>query len=97
MKAKDAPLSKLAKCWTRYPQLVTNIRVREKKPFEQLDGLAKLVATAETELKAQGGRLLLRYSGTEPKARLLLEGRDKSALEAWSAKILAVIKKEVGE
>ena len=97
MKAKDSPLSQLAKCWTRYPQLVTNVRVREKKPFEQLDGLNKLVTEAETELKAQGGRLLLRYSGTEPKARLLLEGRDKAALEAWSAKILAVIKKEVGE
>jgi phosphoglucosamine mutase len=97
MKAKDTPLSKLAKCWTRYPQLVTNVRVREKKPFEQLNGLNKLVNEAETELKAQGGRLLLRYSGTEPKARLLLEGRDKSALEAWSTKILAVIKKEVGE
>jgi len=97
MKAKDAPLSQLAKCWTRYPQLVTNIRVREKKPFEQLDGLSKLVNEAESELKAQGGRLLLRYSGTEPKARLLLEGRDQAALEAWSAKILAVIKKQVGE
>jgi phosphoglucosamine mutase len=97
MKAKDAPLSKLAKCWTRYPQLVTNVRVREKKPFEQLNGLNKLVGEAETELKAQGGRLLLRYSGTEPKARLLLEGRDQAALEAWSIKILAVIKKEVGE
>jgi len=97
MKAKDTPLSQLAKCWTRYPQLVTNVRVREKKPFEQLNGLNKLVTEAENELKAQGGRLLLRYSGTEPKARLLLEGRDKAALEAWSAKILAVIKKEVGE
>ena len=61
MKAKDLPLSKLAKCWTRFPQLVTNIRVREKKPFEQLDGLTKLVAEAERELKGQGGRLLLRY------------------------------------
>jgi len=40
---------------------------------------------------------LLRYSGTEPKARLLLEGRDKAVLESWSTKILAVIKKEVGE
>jgi phosphoglucosamine mutase len=97
MKAKDAFLSKLANCWTRYPQLVSNVRVREKKPFEQLNGLNKLVAEAENELKAQGGRLLLRYSGTEPKARLLLEGRDKAVLEAWSAKILAVIKKEVGE
>jgi phosphoglucosamine mutase len=97
MKAKDEPLSKLAKCWTRYPQLVTNVRVREKKPFEELNGLNKLVSEAENELKAQGGRLLLRYSGTEPKARLLLEGRDKATLDAWSAKILAVIKKEVGE
>jgi phosphoglucosamine mutase len=97
MKAKDEPLSKLAKCWTRFPQLVTNIRVREKKPFEQLDGVNKLVAEAEKELAAQGGRLLLRYSGTEPKARLLLEGRDKSVLEKWSAKILDAIKKQVGE
>ena len=97
MKAKDVALSKLAKCWTRYPQLVTNVRVREKKPFEQLNGLNKLVGEAENELKAQGGRLLLRYSGTEPKARLLLEGRDKAVLESWSTRILAVIKKEVGE
>jgi phosphoglucosamine mutase len=97
MKSKDTSLSKLAQCWTRYPQLVTNVRVREKKPFEQLNGLNKLVAEAETDLKAQGGRLLLRYSGTEPKARLLLEGRDKAVLESWSTRILAVIKKEVGE
>lgn len=96
MKAKDMPLSKLAKCWTRFPQLVTNIRVREKKPFEQLDGLTKLVAEAERELKGQGGRLLLRYSGTEPKARLLLEGRDKSAIEKWNTRITDAIKKEVG-
>jgi phosphoglucosamine mutase len=97
MKAKDAPLSQLAKCWTRFPQLVTNIRVREKKPFEEMNGLGKLVNEAEADLKAQGGRLLLRYSGTEPKARLLLEGRDKASLEKWSAKILAEIKQQVGE
>jgi phosphoglucosamine mutase len=96
MKAKDAPLSQLAKCWTRFPQLVTNIVVREKKPFEQLDGLAKLVAGAEAELKAQGGRLLLRYSGTEPKARLLLEGRDNAVLAKWSRKIADAIKRQVG-
>jgi phosphoglucosamine mutase len=97
MKSRDMTLSRLAKCWTRFPQLVTNIRVREKKPFEELNGITKLVTEAETELKAQGGRLLLRYSGTEPKARLLLEGRDKAVLEKWSAKILEAIKKQVGE
>ena len=52
MKAKGQPLSKLAKCWTRFPQLVTNVKVREKKPFEQLDGVTKLVAEAEKDLKA---------------------------------------------
>jgi phosphoglucosamine mutase len=43
MRAKETTLSQLAKCWTRFPQLVTNVRVREKKPFDQLDGLNKLV------------------------------------------------------
>ena len=96
MKAKNQPLSKLAKCWSRFPQLVINIRVREKKPFEKLDGLLKLVSEAESELKSAGGRVLLRYSGTEPKARLLLEGRDAKALETWSDKICGVIKKQIG-
>ena len=96
MKAKGQPLSKLAKCWTRFPQLVTNVKVREKKPFEQLDGVTKLVADAEKELKSAGGRVLLRYSGTEPKARLLLEGRDAKVLEKWSQKICGAIQKQIG-
>ena len=96
MKAKGQTLSKLAKCWTRFPQLVTNVKVREKKPFEQLDGVTKLVAEAEKELKSAGGRVLLRYSGTEPKARLLLEGRDAKVLEKWSKQICGAIQKQIG-
>ncbi len=96
MHVKQQSLSKLAKCWTRFPQLVTNIRVREKKPFEQLDGVSKIVSEAEKDLKAQGGRLLLRYSGTEPKARLLVEGRDAKSLEKWSQKICGAIQKQIG-
>ena len=96
MKAKDQSLSQLARCWQRYPQLVVNVRVREKKPFDSLDGLSKLLTAAEAELTAQGGRVLLRYSGTEPKARLLLEGRDQAALEKWGKQIGDVIRKHVG-
>jgi len=96
MKAKNTPLSKLAKCWTRFPQLITNVRVREKKPFEQLDGVMQLVGEAEAELKGQGGRAFLRYSGTEPKARLLLEGRDAKVLEKWSRQICGAIQKQIG-
>src|SRR5471030_2299813 len=94
MKSKNLPLSKLAKCWTRFPQLVTNVKVREKIPFEQIDGVTKMVAAAETELNSAGGRVLLRYSGTEPKARLLLEGRDAKVLESWSKKICGAIQKQ---
>jgi phosphoglucosamine mutase len=96
MKAKDMPLSKLAKCWTRFPQLVINVKVREKIPFEKIDGVVKFVAAAEKELKSAGGRVLLRYSGTEPKARLLLEGRDAKVLESWSKKICGSIQKQIG-
>ena len=96
MKERDQSLSRLARCWTRYPQKITNIRVREKRPFDQLDGLFKLGAEAETELTQAGGRLLLRYSGTEPKARLLLEGPDATVLERWSEKICSLILREVG-
>jgi phosphoglucosamine mutase len=96
MRAKDTPLSKLAQCWTRFPQVVTNIVVREKRPFEELDNISELVADAETELKSQGGRIFLRYSGTEPKARLLLEGREPATLEKWTQKIAEAIKRQVG-
>jgi phosphoglucosamine mutase len=96
LKAKDQPLSQLAKCWTRFPQLVTNVKIREKKPIEQLDGVSRLVAEAEKELQSQGGRLLLRYSGTEPKIRLLVEGSDAQALEKWSKLICGAIQNQIG-
>ncbi len=96
LKTSGKPLSELAKCWTRFPQLVTNVKVREKIPFDQLDGVNNLLAAAEKELSAQGGRLLLRYSGTEPKVRLLVEGRDGKSLAAWSKKICGAIQKQIG-
>ena len=96
MKSKGQPLSKLVRCWTRFPQVVTNIRVREKRPFAELHKVGPLVAGAEAELKGQGGRVFLRYSGTEPKARLLLEGRDRATLQKWTRKISAAIRKQAG-
>jgi phosphoglucosamine mutase len=96
MKMQNKPLSELARCWTRSPQLLTNIVVKEKKPLEQLTGVNQLVAEADAILKTQGGRVLLRYSGTEPKVRLLLEGRDPGVLEQWSQKISQKLKEELG-
>ncbi len=96
MKSSGKALSKLANCWTRFPQLVTNVKVREKVPFDRLDGVLKLVEQAEAEVKPAGGRVLLRYSGTEPKARLLIEGPQQAVLEKWSAQICDSIKRQVG-
>lgn len=96
MQTTGKPLSELARCWTRFPQLVTNVKVREKRPFEELDGVLDLVAKAEAEVGQAGGRVLLRYSGTEPKARLLIEGRDATTIELWSRKIADALRRQVG-
>jgi phosphoglucosamine mutase len=96
MKTSGKKLSELARCWTRFPQMLTNIVVREKKPLEDFPEIGHLVAQAEAALKPQGGRLLLRYSGTEPKIRLLLEGRDAKVLEHWNKKISRALKEQLG-
>jgi phosphoglucosamine mutase len=96
MKSRNALLSQLALCWKRFPQQVTNIRVRDKPPFAELPGVLELVAQAEAEVLPQGGRVFLRYSGTEPKARLLLEGRDPAVLDKWSRHIAEAIRRHVG-
>ena len=74
---------------------MTNIVVREKKPLETLEGVSKIMAQAESDLKEHGGRVFLRYSGTEPKVRLLLEGRDAAVLEQWNQKISRALKEEL--
>ncbi|MCL4177021.1 MAG: phosphoglucosamine mutase [Verrucomicrobia bacterium] len=96
MKAQGRALSELLRCWKRFPQILNNVKVREKRPLETLDGVGELVREAEAVLKPQGGRILLRYSGTEPKARLLLEGPDQAELEQWSARIGEAIRRQIG-
>jgi phosphoglucosamine mutase len=97
MRTRGEPLSKLARCWTRYPQLVTNVQVRVKTPFEQLEEILDLVQQAEAEVQPKGGRVLLRYSGTEPKARLLIEGPDMEVMERWTSAICGSIRRQVGQ
>jgi phosphoglucosamine mutase len=96
MKASGKSLSQLAACWTRFPQLLTNIEVREKKPLDQVDGLPALLRKAEADLQSHGGRILLRYSGTEPKVRLLLEGPKAPLLRRWNQEIARLLQTELG-
>jgi len=96
MKTTGQPLSRLARCWTRYPQLTSNVKVRNKPDFEDLNEVLDLVKRAEAEVQPHGGRVLLRYSGTEPKARLLIEGPDQLIMEKWSRLICDSIKRQIG-
>ena len=94
MKTTGEPLSKLRLGMRKYPQLLVNLKVRERIPLEQLPEVTETVKAIEKELGANG-RILLRYSGTEPKIRLLVETRDEALLQPMADRILAPIKKHL--
>jgi phosphoglucosamine mutase len=89
------PLSQLRQCLQKYPQAQRNLRVREKPPLEELPTVLAMVKEAETALDGKG-RVLLRYSGTEPKIRLLIEGRDASSIGSAADRIAAEIQQRIG-
>jgi len=95
MRVTGKPLSQLARGWTRFPQKLTSIVVKEKRPWEGIPAIAGLMSEAQAEMDRDGGRAFLRYSGTEPKIRLLLEGRDEAVLERWNARILQAIRESL--
>jgi len=96
MKAQNALLSQLRLCWTRFPQKLINVRVREKPPFEEVEGFAPLLAEAEAEVKPGGGRVFVRYSGTESKARVLVEAPDAELVERWCTQLADVLRTRLG-
>jgi phosphoglucosamine mutase len=75
----------------KYPQVLENVRVPEKRPFESMPGVLELVAGAEKSLGSTG-RVLLRYSGTEPLARVMLEGPDATRIRALAREICDAIR-----
>ncbi len=89
------PLSELKQVLKKFPQAQRNLRVKEKPPIESLTRVNGLLAEAEASLGGKG-RVLLRYSGTEPKIRLLIEGRDQEAIEASADRIASAIQEEIG-
>ena len=75
---KGKPASEVFNPYASYPQMLVNLLVEEKRPFETIDGLDAL----KEKVESQGMRHLFRYSGTENKIRLLLEGKDEKVLES---------------
>jgi phosphoglucosamine mutase len=91
----NQPLSELRKILTKFPQELRNITVCQKLPFKQFPSLHASLKSAEAALAGKG-RVVLRYSGTEPKARLLLEGPDADTLRSLGDDIQAEIEKALG-
>jgi phosphoglucosamine mutase len=89
------PVSELLRHFHRFPQRIDNVRVARKPPLETLPGVAAAARAVERRLGSEG-RLVLRYSGTEPLARIMLEGPDAAELEALSAELAAAIRSEIG-
>jgi phosphoglucosamine mutase len=95
MREADAPLDRLTEGFTRYPQVLVNVRVAEKRPFEDVTEIAEEARRVEDELAGQG-RLLLRYSGTEPLARVMIEGRQQGEIERLAEQLASVIGRALG-
>jgi len=87
MLATGKPLSELRRVLAKFPQLTAAVTVREKKPLETLRALPAAIRAVESELGA-AGRVLVRYSGTEPKLRLLVEGPSQPVVQGCLEKLL---------
>jgi phosphoglucosamine mutase len=88
-------LSDLADELPRYPQVLLNVRVREKVDLGAIPAIAAAVRKVEERL-GENGRLLVRYSGTEPLLRVMLEGRDRSEIEALAQEIASTVQRHLG-
>jgi len=85
-------LSALAKLMTRYPQVLLNFPVERKVPIDQLPAVVAAIAEVERALGSDG-RVLVRYSGTEPKARVMIEGTDEKIIRAYAEDIAVRLRK----
>ncbi len=92
---KGKSLSEMSKGFTRYPQISLNVKVREKLPFEEVFEISEASKLVENELDGKG-RLLLRYSGTENLARVMIEGESQTQIESQAHRLAAVIKTSLG-
>ena len=89
------PLSELAKVFERVPQKLVNIRVTQKPPLDTLDNCQRVIRQVEEKL-GDRGRVLVRYSGTENKARVMVEGPDPDETNALANEIAAALQAEIG-
>jgi phosphoglucosamine mutase len=88
-------LASLATCMRKFPQVLVNVPVRDKPPLDSLDDLGVRVRAFEGEMNG-AGRILIRYSGTEPLARIMIEGADGERIAAMADELAGVMRARIG-
>lgn len=96
MQNSKKKISQLKKVMTKYPQIIVNVKVKAKKPIDSMTDVKNAIISAEKEL-LKNGRINVRYSGTENKCRVMVEGKDSKKIEAIANRIAEIIRKEIGE
>ena len=89
------PLASLATCLTKFPQVLINVPVRSKPPIDSIAGFAERRAAYEQEMGGRG-RVLIRYSGTESLARVMIEGADGARIQAMADDLAGLIRAQIG-
>jgi phosphoglucosamine mutase len=95
MIATGRSLGELAAQLTTYPQVLLNLRVERKVDLKTVPEVAAVMSQVESRL-AGNGRLLVRYSGTEPLLRVMLEGRDQDEIRRWGQEIIDAVRRHLG-
>jgi phosphoglucosamine mutase len=95
MRESGLALDELTRGFERYPQVLINVRVREKRPFDDVPRIRETAREVSESLGSRG-RLLLRYSGTEPLARVMIEGERQEEIEKLAGRLAEIIRTELG-
>ena len=93
--ALEGPLDELVKDLKVFPQNIVNVKVRSKPPLESLPEVSRALKDA-TRALGDSGRVVLRYSGTEPKARVMVEAERAEDVEHWTEKLADAVKSAIG-
>jgi len=94
MKQQGSPLADLARCMHEYPNHLASITVRTRKPIESVPALQRMIDACHADL-GQNGRLVVRYSGTEPKIRILVEAKEQAMVDRWIATLTRTVEQEL--
>jgi phosphoglucosamine mutase len=96
LKEKGLPLDELAKVMEPLPQVLQNVKVKEKKNLSEFPEIEKRIREIEKTL-GRSGRILIRYSGTEPLLRIMVEGEDETELHRFAQEVVELVNKRIGK